>query len=450
MRPLIPFSQHRIAALVRVSTKQQDLRGQKQILESFYRERGWELPPKEWIKEEKTSAFRDNALQKRTGLTDLINRCEAQELKGFVAVRVARYFRNMALGRAIYERLKISKSKLIFSERPDKDIFTSEGYTWFMEELWDSEKFSINLAERVAAGKMAQARRGETLAAKPGFGAKKKDGVIKWTKDALIVREAITIFHNEEIGADAISDRLFEKYGKRFNSALVLGWIRARRYYGYVSHSKVPFGKRFTSYKQRRDARLIKAAWKPIVPRRWYLENQAKLARRARGGRGSHAANEYIFSGLLICSVCGGKLSGLITRMVGGEAPSYICQNGTKRMCSCKRECVSEASILEQIDGIVSSITLPENYKDRIEQIIRDADKSKQFAIDRDKAIQEGKRTLALEFANGRLTIEEFQQEVIELQKTIAPPARPISHAQREIEAAIALIPNIPLLWANA
>lgn len=141
MRPLIPFSQHRIAALVRVSTKQQDLRGQKQILESFYRERGWELPPKEWIKEEKTSAFRDNALQKRTGLTDLINRCEAQELKGFVAVRVARYFRNMALGRAIYERLKISKSKLIFSERPDKDIFTSEGYTWFMEELWDSEKF---------------------------------------------------------------------------------------------------------------------------------------------------------------------------------------------------------------------------------------------------------------------------------------------------------------------
>lgn len=89
MKSLIPFSQHKVAALIRVSTNKQDLRAQKSSLKFFYRDKGWQLPPKEWIKQEKTSAFRDNALEKRTGLRDLVDACESHELNGFVAVRAA-------------------------------------------------------------------------------------------------------------------------------------------------------------------------------------------------------------------------------------------------------------------------------------------------------------------------------------------------------------------------
>jgi len=424
-RQLIPFIEHRLAALMRVSTNPQETKAQLSRLRHYYKNAGLEFPPAAWLIEEKISAFRDNALEKRTGLVKLVEASETKEIRGFVCVRVSRFFRNTGLGKAIYTRLQRVGARLVFAEYPRVDVATIEGYKWLINELVGAETWSLDHSLRVRDGKTAKYERGETNASVAGFGAKSKRGILKWTRDAIIVRDAIRMLHDENKSIRLIAQELTSKYDRLFTRQMVLRWVKSPRYYGLVRHTATPRGKMNPATVEIKASRLRKAKWRGIVKRSWFRECQTILQSHATGGKAAHdlIQRKYLYGGrFLSCSRCGGSLYAdmRLHKIKNGEkiwVAAYLCSNHRKDRCEIGAAAMAETQITEQIDAIMSCVKLPDNWKALIIEQSRKSKLANDQSVARLRGIQRQRENAALEYAVNR-DISAFTTRIAEIDRS--------------------------------
>lgn len=392
---------------------------------------------------------------KRTGLVKLVEASERRGIRGFACVRVARFFRNTGLGKAIYTRLQRVGARLVFAEYPRVDVFTTEGYKWFINELAGAETWSLDHALRVRDGKTAKYERGESNASVAGFGAKSRKGVLRWTKDALIVRDAIRALHDDDKSPRVIALELSEKYQIKITRQMVLRWIKSPRYYGMVRHTPTPHGKQNSTSTQIKASRLRKAKWKGIALRRWFYENQLILQAHATGGKASHdlSQHKYLYGGrFLSCSHCGGSLYAdmRLHKRTGDKkewVAAYLCSNHRRDLCDVGARAVRENDVTRQLADILSFIRLPDDWKALVVEQSRKAKTSNDQTVAKLRGIQRQREQAALEYAALR-DMDTFTRRIAELDKSEAAlktQHQPTGEAQfaaiaRELENMTAML----------
>ncbi len=441
----------------------------------FARE-GLEFPPKTHVYAEKQSAFGARSLEKRKRTQALLADLESGLIVGFFTLRVNRFSRNTQVGLTVYGLLHELRAKVVFIENPKIDIFTHAGRKWWLGEQADAEGWSLEHSVRVRDGKDAVAEQGRTNASKSGFGAKKRRGVLVWVKpDALIVRDALTMFHDEDVVCSEIVARLLEKYNRSFTPQQVARWIKAPRYYGYTRHASSEYGQSHATTEQIKAAPLRKAQWRPLVKRSWYADNIAKLWQHAHGGKGAHGhrdarrRHDYIFGGgeLLHCVTCGGTTFGEM-RLVHNKprrkyVPGYLCSTAKRKRtdgrtdgrgpsCAARGRAIYESVLVHQVGELIEQIRPPADWVAQIAEHARAMRTDDETLRRQRRAIQRQRDEAGVDLARKRITMEEFKSIADELDTKEArlTQAQPTGISEQQIAEMVTQLASLRTLWRKA
>jgi hypothetical protein len=420
-KPLTPWREHRLAALIRASSNAQDLDRQYVRLRDWFSDERLAWPPDAAVFASHRSGFRIQTVDEWPEMSAIVAGISSGELRGFVATQVSRFFRNSRLGQNVYETLLQirPRPRVVFTEAPAVDIWTQGGKSWFNDRLAAAENYSLQLSIVTREGKRAHSARGETNASIAGYGMKRKAGELVWTKRALVVREAITMVHDGCTSHEAAA-RL-KANGHDVTAQTVFRWCRAPRYYGYVRHVPADFGRQRPTAEQLRGAPLLKASWRPLVPRAWWEEVQDALSAHNTNKVRQTRRHEYALRGLCVCSICGSRLQAdmrLVSTKPKRSERAYRCGRGRIKIdaCAARSHSVSEAELVKQLDAVIMSIALDAPAVAKIRSQVDGAAPAPLADTARARrAIVRAREGAALAYARGHKTLADMQAELAEL-----------------------------------
>jgi hypothetical protein len=229
-----------------------------------------------------------------------------------------------------------------------------------------------------------------------------------------------------------------------------------------VRHTPAPYGQQHASAEAVAVSKLRKAQWKPIVPRRWYRDNLAKLRANGHGGKGAHIRkrNAYVFAGVLRCAHCGGALFGE-QRLVRSKprakyAPGYMCTNAKRfHTCAAKGRAVYEAELLKQAGQLIGQIAVPPAWVAQIAESARAMAVARDETRDARRALTRRRDQAAMDWARGKISKAQFdafaaelEAEEVALSTSTAPTTSAVSEAQ--IEQMVRSLGTLNASWRKA
>jgi DNA invertase Pin-like site-specific DNA recombinase len=383
-----------------------------------------------------------------------------------------RFSRNTEDG-ALMRRLEAGGIRLV-SVSEGIDSKTASGKLQRNVTLAIGEYQLDQLREATRGGKQARAREGLTNASKPPYGYRRvfevKDAATKQivgrdvpSDDAPAVAQMFSLFATGKYAARELADWLnaqgrLTPNGRPFSKDTVLAMLRNGFYAGFVSYRglsdrKSADGKKYL-HNSKRATVWTPGAHEPIISRDLFEQCQQVMARRRAsflGGQQPARQRVYLFAKMAYCAHCGGRLRGSRWGKAGEtwEDNAYRC-TATERGCTCgaKYRMVPERELLPDLEGIIDAMRLPEDLKAEAMQIIEGRDTT--GAVDRQAAKLESElQRLNRMYQAGNVTDDYYDRESARINAELAGLA-PNTQPSIDIEAAIAMLDNMPALWRAA
>ncbi|HEY4317167.1 MAG TPA: recombinase family protein [Herbaspirillum sp.] len=269
-------------------------------------------------------------LAKRVGYERLLKAWDHKEFEALIIDEVSRLARDPIELAKIQVRIEKSKVRLIATDGLD-----SAQQSWQLQYGFNgvmASHFIRETAHRVVRGMIGQLERGYAIAAPPfGYLAirENEDGT-KWIIDETKASYVREIYQQKLKGASLIaiakhlnergipSPRKSKKGGVRYwRPGTVRQLLRNTIYRGLFVWNGSPFSKA----KEKRGEATLEPIDYPrpelrlVDDETWFACNQSSGGCIIRGG------DKHVFSGLISCAVCGGKL----TVSTGGSSHSLYC-----------------------------------------------------------------------------------------------------------------------------
>jgi len=314
------------------------------------------------------------------------------------------------------------------------------------------------IRERTMRGSREKARQGKVVSAGTvtfGFRYNKEKATLEEDPEkARIIRMIFHIFANESISLQGLAERLNSLHiptprnGDRWRASTLGVMLRNEVYIGKMhqfrkyrvepnSRRQLITKTKKTSHAERPSDEWITVEVPSLVPDELFEAVQRKLKRNAELAS-RNTKREYLLSGLLYCSQCGGRMGGHTVHGVpyyrcyrkGNPERMPIDANGKLRSCSCPEV---KAEAIEPVvwDTISQLIKEPDLLARELNRRIEDKSQTKQYlekelqlCLARLKAIPEEQARLVEGYRKGlfadfmmREDMETIQKDQSEVEK---------------------------------
>jgi len=338
--------QKRAALYIRVSSDEQARHGfslgeQRIDLERYAREKGYTIAG--LYADEGASARK--AISRRHGLQRLLNDVAHGNIDLIVMKCLDRWMRSVRDFYRVQEILDAHDVALEFTQEPDYNTSTTQGRLMLNLKLSIAQHESDTTGDRIRYVFAGMRRDKRIISGRVPFGYRvRSKKIVIEPREAEIVRY---VFGEVLRGRSAYSllDDVFSRFGVEIRYTTLLWILRNRSYTGTMQG--------------------IENVAEPIVTTADFGRAQEVLARHPRKKSTSRV---YLFSGLLICPVCGRRLCGTYKRNGNKLSPYYLCQNHYKSTKQGDNACTFNANLNEsRIESYLVT-----NIADLISQQVRE------------------------------------------------------------------------------
>ena len=394
----------RVAGYIRVSTAEQALHGysleaQTRLIESFCEQHGHKLVG--IYADDGKSASKQ--LQRRTELLRMLDDAEAGKVDLIAFKDLTRWSRNPSQFYAVQDRLDRAKVSWIAIEQPSLETVTAQGRLLVGITISVAAHESAQTADRVKFINASRVKDGGAICGKYylplGYTVAEKDGkkVVVIDEEQREMVSAIFDTYESSQKINHVIKMTLDRFGYRSNQSSVRAMLKNPIYKGEyhgVENYCEPY----------------------LTPERWEKIQRIRAQHHYTAPIKTH---EYIFSSLLTCAECGGRMSG---RYNAKGVPYYVCRRRTA-----DGTCSHKHSIKEQfIEEALLSMIEPE--LDRLTMIAKETPKKKRSA-----APLKAKLTRLNDlYIDGEISKEEYTKRKNDLQAQIDEIEQdPIQRAER-------------------
>jgi site-specific DNA recombinase len=427
----------RAAAYIRVSSEDQtdgwSLEGQEKQIREYAERNGYEVVQ---VYQDETSGSKD----KRPGFERMLFDAHAGLFSAILVLHTSRLFRNVALARRYKDELRNKLNiEVLFVNQP---LDANDGSGFMMEtinELFD-EYYLYQLRMWTSLGKQTRAQKGLYNGTLPFGYVLGENGVPE--SHPLNAAGLVMAFEAYSTGryTDAQIAELLNREGYRttgnwgtrlFTKDTVNRLLRNVFYLGYVKYK----------------GQLIPGQHPALIDQALFDRCQEVRARRASKRRAfGHQQRVYVLAGLARCHICKLTLRCGATQSKSGWRYYRHTAHERGYECSVPGRMVHAEVVEAQWADIISAITLPEDWKQRIEELAGDADQHSRILRERE-AIQEKLRRLKLMYRDLLIDDVEYRTTCDQLQTRLSGLVLPNSpHLVRAGE----YLENLGRLWAAA
>ena len=296
----------RVAAYIRVSTQEQKLHGisldaQKAKLIAYAKANGMKIV--EWYMDEGVSARK--LIKKRPELQRMIQDAEKGNFERIIFIKLDRFFRSVAEYHECMKRI----SPVVWTTTEEKyDLTTANGRFLINAKLAVAEMEADMASERVNLVNEYKTTTGQPLCGNVPFG-------FKIEKDTQAGRKKIVKDPEYSDIADDIIQFFLTHQSKRATGT----YLRTKHHItmGYQNICKW-LSNPMLCGEYRGNANYCEA----------YIDKETfeKMQKFGKRNVKSNTERVYIFSGLLICPICGRKLAGTARRQKNSQGRRYIYQ----------------------------------------------------------------------------------------------------------------------------
>lgn len=335
----------RVAAYIRVSTQEQKLHGisldaQKAKLIAYAKANGMKIV--EWYMDEGVSARK--LIKKRPELQRMIQDAEKGNFERIIFIKLDRFFRSVAEYHECMKRI----SPVVWTTTEEKyDLTTANGRFLINAKLAVAEMEADMASERVNLVNEYKTTTGQPLCGNVPFG-------FKIVKDTETGRKKIVKDPDYEDIADDIIQFFLTHQSKRATGAYL--------------HSKHHISMGYQN--------ICKWLSNPMLCGEYrgnpdyceaYIDKATFVKMQQLGKRNVKSNTEriYIFSGLIICPVCGRKLAGTARRQKNSQGRRYIYQRYNCAGFSHDNNCTFNKAVTEN--------TIEKMMLANVEQYLADA-----------------------------------------------------------------------------
>lgn len=414
-------------------------------------------------KDEGKSARTDN-IRKRPQFAQMLEDAQAGLFDVIVVHKMDRFSRSLRVAVQVFELLGKCNIGLVSVSEPNLDYSTPQGKL-FMHMIWAlSQFYSDNLSQETKKGKTERKQQGLYNGHLPFGIMKSNDGLpVPDTRDLGLGENKTNyaaLIHAFKKAAEGLSTRLIAEelnsLGYRtqsnrgnnlFTKDTVWAILRNRFYLG-----ELPDGE-YTPGKSRRGSytKGLKGRHEALVPKElWEAAQRAHEVGLSHPGRPATSikARTYSLSGLLTCSYCGGKIH--MHPWADGKARIYCYRRGQGVAQDCKQKAVPLSEFENQVEQYLSSISLPDNYKEVIlEAYKKENDEGPGFEKQRSELENRLKRLQTI-FTWGDIPEEEYKaiRDQIRGELAALPPAS--SSKASEVERLANYLQSVGQAWKDA
>lgn len=428
----------RAAAYVRVSSEEQtdgwSLEGQERQIREYAARNGYEVVQ---VYQDEVSGSQDQ----RPGFERMLFDAHAGLFSAILVLHTSRLFRNVALARRYKDELRNKLNiEVVFVNQPAVDPNDPSGFMMeTINELFD-EYYLYQLRMWTTLGKRTRAQQGLYNGTLPFGYMRGEHGVpVAHPTDSEGLVMAFKAYSTGRYSDREIAELLNREgyrttgnWGARpFTKDTVNRLLRNVFYLGYVK------------YKGER----LPGQHPALIDQELFDRCQAVRGRRASKRRAyGHQRRIYVLAGLARCQECELTLRCMVTQS-SGEHRYYRHTAAVRGYdCSVPGKVVRAAILEEQWTEIVSAITLPEDWKKRIEELAGDADQREAILREREQ-VQEKLRRLKLMYRDLLIDDGEYRTTCEQLQTRLAGLVLPDSP---HLVKAGEYLENLGMLWAHA
>lgn len=357
------------AVYIRVSTEEQAKEGfsiaaQQEKLAAFAHSQGWEIEA--FYVDEGYSAKNTE----RPQLKSLLDAVRARRVDVVLVYRLDRLTRSVLDLYQLLEEFERYHVKFrSCTEVYDTTTAIGRLFLTLVAALaqWERE----NLAERVKMGMVQMAREQKRPGGPPPYGYDLREGKLVINRqEAKIVRQIFQLYLSGA-GLQQIADELNErghrgKTGALWNTTTLSHLLQNHAYYGALRWNFAESGQ-----KQNPPEKWIirEKVHSPIVAKETFFLAQKRLATRRRK-HPRELASDFLFSGILFCSVCGSAMYGKTGKTSKNGRVYlnryYLCKKEKNKECGARaiREDLLEDAFLEILtSGLPSDSRAAEVYR---------------------------------------------------------------------------------------
>lgn len=385
-----------VAAYIRVSTTEQKLHGisleaQVEKLQKYAEDHSMKIV--EWYKDEGVSGRK--LISKRPELQRMLHDVPKKRFRRIIFVKLDRFFRSVREYGKCMEILE--EHNVIWTATEEVfDLSTPSGEAFVHMKLTMAQLEADQTGERIKMVNEYKVKSGKPLFGESSFPFCYTVGCVDGNSDNKIV-----VKRNAEVMDDLITHIMV-------NHSIRAGVMFVKNKHGIeLSYS--------TAIKALKNEMICgtyrgnPAYCEPYISRETFEQLQAIIKRNPRTSDNEHT---YVFSGLLLCPLCGTRLSGaiIISNKARNRYHTYRCnKNRTDKTCNfgtCIFENTIERKLLEELENII------ESKKAHISSIASTNRRISRNSID---DIQKEIDRLNYSFQKNRISVEKYDKQYDEL-----------------------------------
>lgn len=427
----------RAAAYVRVSSEEQSdgwsLDGQEQQIRDYAARNGYAIVQ---VYRDEVSGSKD----KRPGFERMMLDAHAGLFTAIIVLHTSRLFRSVILSRRYKDELRNKLNiEVLFVNQPVSD----DPSGFLMETLNEAfdEYYLYQLRMWTSLGKKTRAQQGMWNGTLPfGYVTDEETGLpVPHPENAKGVVMAFEAYSTGRYTDAQIAELLNREgyrttgnWGERpFTKDTVNRLLKNVFYLGYVKYK----------------GELIPGQHPALIEQDLFDKCQEVRSRRASNRRSyGHIRRVYLFSGLVRCHECKLTLRCAATQSKGEHRYYRHTARSRGYECTVPGKMVRADELEEQWSDIISRIQLPDDWKQRIEELAGDANQRLKILRERDE-VQEKLRRLKLMYRDLLIDDDEYRTTVERLQSRLAGLVLPNSpHIVRAGE----YLEHLGLLWTKA
>lgn len=326
----------RIAGYVRVSTEEQAEKGfsldeQRDRLVSYCKAMGWPAPV---IYEDDGYSAKD---LRRPKLTKLLNDVKTEKFTLIITTKLDRLSRRLFDILSVIDYLEKNNCSYV-SASEAFDTTTPAGRMTLQMLGMVAEFERERISERVRDNMRAIARKGEKIISRPCFGYDVKNGVLEINLEESLVVHQMAKWALEGCGAREIAKRLNDsgirtKDGNEWQDRVVREFLKRETLIGDFVYNRT-YRKGSRIYTRPEDEWIyVENHHEPILDHETFFAIQKIFESRRNSASRYVDDTNYLLTGLLVCTHCGGKLIGRKDSKKGSNQVyyRYVCNTYMKK-----------------------------------------------------------------------------------------------------------------------
>jgi site-specific DNA recombinase len=431
----------RAGLYARVSTTEQAEEGysiDEQILaiERFCEAKGWQVVDR-YVDRGVSGSTAD-----RPELRRLLADVRAQRLDVVICHAVDRFYRSLQGLLGALDQLR--QANVTFVSLTENLDFTTPWGKLSLAVLGSMAEIYIDkLKVETAKGKLGRARKGLSNASTTPYGYRRtedgRDVVDPETSSAVLL--AFESYARGEL-SDMDVARLLNRKGHKPSGRAQSGrWTREgvrylltnAFYIGLVRHG---------------DA-LFPGQHEPIISEELFDDVQAIRARRSRSRGGRRRSDRvYLLGGVAVCADCGlGLVAQTSSRPGRRDIAQYLCPAHRRSIPCAARPRLTRADVIDaQVGELCKRITLPDDWRERLEELAGDREARRERA-DRRRELEGKIKRLRQLYIEGDFDKAEYDWQRASLQAQLDDLQEPETG---EVEAAGEVLANLADVWDGA